>query len=132
VFWAEGTSAYDSAGKPLGAPQSGLLRLNASVAGASGRRTFCFVDWDGDGVLDLFVNSRPNINFFRGLGRDAEGRWRFRDMGAVHAMELAGHSTAPTIVHWPGRKNGDLLFGTEDGFLYFVPNPRNPAQFSLK
>jgi hypothetical protein len=132
VFWAEGVSAYDAAGKPLGAPKSGLLQLNASLAGASGRRTFCFFDWDGDGVLDLFVNSRPNINFFRGLGRDAEGRWRFRDMGAVNAMELAGHSTAPTIVHWPGRPQGDLLFGTEDGFLYFVPNPRNLEKLSLK
>jgi hypothetical protein len=76
-------------------------------------------------VLDLFVNSQPNINYLRGLGRDAQGRWRFQDMGAVHPVSLAGHSTAPTIVRWPGRPHGDLLFGTEDGFLYFVPNPRN-------
>jgi hypothetical protein len=126
VFWAEGTANYDASGKPLSPQDSGLLRLSAAVAGASGRRTFCFEDWDGDGTLDLFVNSRPNINFFRGLGRDAQGRWRFQDMGAVDALELAGHSTAPTIVHWEGRKQGDLLFGTEDGFLYYVPNPKNP------
>jgi hypothetical protein len=43
---------------------------------------------------------------------------------------LAGHSTAPTIVHWPGRARGDLLFGTEDGFLYVVPHPKN-APLSL-
>jgi hypothetical protein len=125
MFLGEGISSYDAAGKPLGTPASGLLQLNASVAGASGRRTLCFTDWDGDGVLDLFVNSRPNINYLRGLGRDAQGRWRFQDMGAISPVELAGHSTAPTIVRWPGRAHGDLLFGTEDGFLYFVSNPRN-------
>ena len=78
-------------------------------------------------MLDLFVNSVPNINFFRGLGKDAQGRWRFKDMGPVHSLVLAGHSTAPTIVHWPGRAQGDLLFGTEDGYLYFVPHPKNPV-----
>lgn len=52
-------------------------------------------------------------------------------MGPVHSLLLAGHSTAPTIVHWAGRKQGDLLFGTEDGFLYFAPNPRN-GPLSLK
>ena len=130
VFWADDISAYDSAGRPLGKHESGLLHLNASLAGASGRRTFCFYDWDGDGVLDLFVNSVPNVNFFRGLGQDAQGRWRFKDMGPVHSLVLAGHSTAPTIVHWGDRKQGDLLFGTEDGYLYFVPHPKN-APLSL-
>jgi hypothetical protein len=125
VFWGEGIAKFDSHGIPVGPRTSGLLRLNATDAGSSGRRTFCFVDWDGDGVLDLFVNSQPNINYLLGLGRDAQGRWRFQDMGAVHPVSLAGHSTAPTIVRWPGRPHGDLLFGTEDGFLYFVPNPRN-------
>jgi hypothetical protein len=126
VFWGHGISAYDQAGIPLGPPSSGLLRLNAGLAGSSGRRTFCITDWDEDGQLDLFVNSRPNINYLRGLGPDEQGRWRFQDMGAVSPAVLAGHSTAPTIVRWAGRTHGDLLFGTEDGFLYFVPNPRNP------
>jgi hypothetical protein len=130
VFWGEGISSYDQAGLPMGPPASGLLRLNAGTAGSSGRRTFCFADWDGDGVLDLFVNSRPNVNYLRGLGRDAEGRWRFRDMSAVSPTILAGHSTAPTVVHWAGREQGDLLFGAEDGFLYFVPNPRNSSERS--
>ena len=106
---------------------SGPLRLNATTKGASGRRTYCFVDWDGDGVLDLLVNSVPNINFFRGLGRDAEGRWRFRDMGPVDPLPVAGHSTAPTIVHWSGNPQGDLLFGAEDGFLYYLPHPAAPS-----
>ncbi|MGC3970511.1 MAG: hypothetical protein QM775_25185 [Pirellulales bacterium] len=56
--------------------------MNSTIAGASGRRTFMFFDWDGDGILDLLVNTRPNVNFLKGLGQDAEGHWVFEDKGA--------------------------------------------------
>jgi len=121
IFWGEGISEYDSSGRPLN-HKSGLLRLNASLGGASGRRTFCFTDWDGDGVLDLLVNS-SNINFLRGLGKNAAGYWVFRDMGPLCDERLAGHSTCPTIVNWGGASKADLLFGTEDGFFYHLPKP---------
>jgi hypothetical protein len=120
-FWGEGVSWFDQSGRPLN-QVSGPLRLNATLGGAHGRRTFCFTDWDGDGVLDLLVNS-VNINFLRGLGRNASGYWVFRDEGPLSDERLAGHSTAPTIVHWGGSANGDLLFGAEDGFLYYLPKP---------
>lgn len=122
IFRGEGISAFDSAGRPLN-HESGLLQLNASLGGASGRRTFCFTDWDDDGVLDLLVNSVPNINFLKGLGENAAGQWSFKDTGPINpAQILAGHSTSPTVVHSMGRKEGDLLFGTEDGFLYLAPH----------
>jgi hypothetical protein len=121
VFRGEGISKFDASGRPLN-HTSGPLQLNASLGGASGRRTFCFTDWDGDGVLDLMVNS-VNVNFLRGLGKNASGQWAFKDMGPLNPGQiLAGHSTAPTVVHWANRQEGDLLFGTEDGFLYFVPH----------
>ncbi len=121
IFWAEGISDFDSSGRPMN-HASGPLRLNSTLGGASGRRTFCFTDWDGDGNLDLLVNS-VNINFLKGMGRNADGYWVFRDMGPLSKERLAGHSTCPTIVHWGGSSNGDLLFGTEDGFLYHLPRP---------
>ena len=34
------------------------LQLNKGTAGKSGRRKLCVVDWDGDGKLDLLLNSR--------------------------------------------------------------------------
>ena len=102
--------------------ESGLLRMNSTTAGASGRRTFCFTDWDGDGMIDLMVNTRPNVNFFRGSGRNAGGQWVFEDQGAVHPERLASHATTPTIVHWNDPR-GDLLFGSEDGFFYFLKRP---------
>ncbi|WP_438480070.1 FG-GAP repeat domain-containing protein [Oleiharenicola lentus] len=122
IFFGEGISAYDPNGKPTNS-ESGLLRLNSLDAGRSGRRTFQITDWDGDGQLDLLVNSNPNVNFLRGKGRDAEGRYVFKDEGAVSAHVLAGHATKPTMIDLHGNGRRDLLIGAEDGFLYFLKSP---------
>ena len=119
VFWSEGASEFDSNGKPTN-HVSGLLRLNSADFGRSGRRTFCLADWDGDGQLDLLVNSNPNVNFFRGLGRNAQGRWAFKDEGPVSPHVLAGHATKPTYL----AATRELLIGAEDGHFYQVKSPR--------
>ena len=123
VFWSEGASVFDSNGKALN-NESGLFRLNDGVFGRSGRRTFCIADYDGDGVLDILLNSIPNVNFFRGLGQNAAGRWVFRDQGPVSAHVLAGHATKPTVVNLGGTAGRRLLVGAEDGFLYTLPFPK--------
>lgn len=123
VFWSEGASVFNSGGQPQN-KESGLLRLNDGVFGRSGRRTFCTADWDGDGTMDLLVNSVPNVNFLRGLGRDTAGRWRFRDEGPVSTHVLAGHATKPTVADWNRDGVPELLIGAEDGFFYHVRNPR--------
>lgn len=123
VFWSEGASVFDRDGIPLN-KASGLLRLNNDTYGRSGRRTFCIVDWDGDGKLDILMNSKPNVNVFRGLGQDGSGRWRFRDEGPLSPHLLAGHATKPTVLRTAGVSGVTLLIGAEDGFLYSVPNPR--------
>ena len=123
VFWSEGASSFDSNGKPTN-NQSGLLRLNDGAYGRGGRRTFCIVDWDGDGKLDILLNSTPNVNFFRGLGKNAAGQWAFRDEGPVSTHVLAGHATKPTVGDWNKDGVPDLLIGAEDGFFYQVSNPR--------
>jgi hypothetical protein len=123
VFWGEGISSYDGSGRPRN-KESGLLRMNERAAGGSGRRTFTFFDWDGDGTLDLLVNSDTNVNVLRGLGRDGAGRWRFQDAGPVHTHVLAAHSTTPTIARWPGHAGPVLVIGAEDGFLYSLPLSR--------
>jgi len=123
VFRGEGVSEFDSAGQPLNRV-SGPLRLNAKPAGGSGRRTFTVFDWDGDGIPDLLVNSKPNVNFLKGLGRNADGQWVFRDEGPVNAGHvLAGHSTTPAVARWGGGAP-ELLIGAEDGFFHRVPAPR--------
>jgi hypothetical protein len=101
----------------------GLLRMNDGSAGKSGRRKFCFADWDLDGRLDLMVNSQ-NINFLRNVSTDKNVHI-FSDQGMVADRILAGHTTSPTIVDWNKDGIPDLLVGAEDGFFYYLKNPHS-------
>lgn len=88
--------------------------------GAAGRHKICFLDWDGDGVLDLVVNSR-NAALWRGLGLK-DGKWRFAWKGDMGKVRLAGHSACPTRVDFDGDGRDDLLLGAEDGRFYLLQN----------
>ncbi|MFN0122328.1 MAG: FG-GAP repeat domain-containing protein [Blastocatellia bacterium] len=101
---------------------AGLIRLNNGIAGASGRRKLCVVDWDGDGLLDIFVNS-ANANFLRQTAT-REGQWYFRDMGLLVNENIEGHDVSPTTVDFDGNGIPDFVGGAEDGRLYFLKNPR--------
>jgi hypothetical protein len=105
----------DEAGNPL--------RLNAGTAGRSGRRKLCVVDWDGDGKLDLVLDSK-NVSLFRQVSA-ADGRWRFKNEGPVAHERLAGHDTSPTTVDFNGDGILDLVIGAEDGRFYYLRNPRS-------
>ncbi len=96
------------------------LRLNANRAGRSGRRQFCFADWDGDGRLDLLVDSR-SVNLLRNVSTP-DHPWAFQDEGPLDDRHLAGHNTSPTVVDWNRDGRPDLLIGAEDGHLYYRPN----------
>src|SRR5690606_14778827 len=78
VFVGENFSVTDQRHNVVDS-SAGLIRLNRGSAGRSGRRKLCAADWDGDGRLDLLVNS-SNANFLRQTSA-GNGRWTFRDMG---------------------------------------------------
>jgi hypothetical protein len=124
LFACEDVSAFDSIQRPKN-KTSGRLRMNDGIAGRSGRRKFCFTDWDLDGRLDLLTNSR-NINFLRNISKD-RNRHLFRDRGTVDNRILAGHTTSPTVVDWDKDDIPDLLVGAEDGFFYYMKNPHHKA-----
>jgi len=96
------------------------LRLNERTAGGSGRRKICLADWDGDGVIDLLANSR-NIDFFKGLTGDSQ---KLKNEGLLDNRMLAGHTTSPAVVDWDKNGIADLLVGAEDGYFYYMKNPR--------
>jgi len=102
------------------------LRLNAGWGGTSGRRNFIFTDWDGDGKLDLLVNS-ININFLKNVATEP-GKFVFKDMGPICRQKLAGHSTCPSAVNWKNSGSPDLVIGDECGYLWFFPNPNNQGK----
>ncbi len=104
-----------------GDSQSSPLRFSVGWAGQSGRRQFCFTDWDGDGQLDLLVNSL-NVNFLKNVA-DEPGQFLFEDKGPIGDLKMAGHTTCPTVVHWHKGGLPDLLVGAEDGYFYYLKNP---------
>ena len=98
------------------------LRLSKGLAGKSGRRKLCVVDWDGDGKLDLLLNS-SSANFLRQV--DArDGKWFFKDLGALVPQNIEGHDVSPTTVDFNGDGVPDFLGGAEDGRFYYLRNPR--------
>ena len=93
------------------------LHLNEGWAGKSGRRKIHIVDWDGDGRLDILVNSE-NANLLLNI----DGK--YVDQGPLSSEKLAGHTTSPTVVDWNRDGRPELLVGAEDGFLYHMRRPR--------
>ncbi|MFT6809072.1 MAG: hypothetical protein ACJA01_002304 [Saprospiraceae bacterium] len=98
--------------------ESGLLQLNASDNGGSGRRKFCITDWDSDGDMDILINSE-SVHFLENTKTEG-GFVYFTDKGALTDVKLAGHSTSPTVVDWNRDGKLELLVGAEDGHFYYL------------
>ncbi|WP_338360027.1 hypothetical protein [Yeosuana marina] len=98
-----------------------LLRLNNREAGNSGSRKLTFLDWDGDGDLDLIVNAL-NATLLENTGTK-DGFTMYVDKGLLGKKRLAGHTTSPVGVDWDKDGLSDLILGAEDGRFYFIKNP---------
>jgi len=98
------------------------LHLNQRTAGGSGRRKLSLTDWDGDGTLDILLNS-SNADLYRGLGVRLNG-WQFQRVGTLAKQNIEGHDVSPTTVDFNGDRIPDFLGGAEDGRFYFLKNPR--------
>ncbi|MDO5310195.1 MAG: VCBS repeat-containing protein [Planctomycetia bacterium] len=110
----------DSQGQPL--------RLSAGVAGGSGRRKICLVDYNHDGKLDLLAN---NLNADLYLQtQEKDGLYYFMQAGQIDPRPIKGHSTSPTVVDFNGDGILDPLVGAEDGHLYYKRNNWDPDRFS--
>jgi hypothetical protein len=99
------------------------LLLSKGIAGKSGRRKICITDWDGDGKLDILLNS-SNANFFRQT-EFRDDKWFFKDMGPLVQQNIEGHDVSPTVVDFNSDGVPDFLGGAEDGRFYYLRNPRS-------
>ena len=122
VFFGENNSVTD-ANHGVKNKDSGPLQLNHRSAGGSGRRKIWTTDWNGDGKLDLLVNS-TNANLLLQTGHEP-GKWTFTDTGPLVKQSIQGHTTSPTVVDFNGDGIPDYLGGAEDGRLYYQRNPRS-------
>ncbi len=104
-------------GKRIFVDESGQpVQLNKKTAGSSGRRKLALVDWDGDGRLDLLLNSK-SCDWMRNLRNEGENIV-LKEMGPLSERVLAGHTTSPTTVDWNHDGIPELLLGAEDGRIY--------------
>jgi hypothetical protein len=99
-----------------------LLQLSTGIAGKSGRRKLCFVDWNNDGRMDLMVNTnKGNAGYYENIKQDGDAAF-FVDKGNISPIRLAGHTTSPTPVDWDKDGTFDILLGAEDGHFYYLKN----------
>lgn len=103
------------------------LRLNAGTAGRSGRVKLDVVDWDGDGRLDVLVNSK-NATWYRNC-LDHDGKVVLRKVGDLARRNVAGHTSSPTACDFDRDGKPDLVVGAENGRLYFIRH-EDCVQFS--
>ena len=100
----------DESGQPL--------RLNPRSAGRSGRVKLDVVDWDGDGRLDVLVNSE-NAAWYRNC-EDRNGKVVLKKVGNLARRNISGHTSSPTACDFDRDGKPDLVVGAEDGRLYFI------------
>lgn len=94
------------------------IRLNRQTAGRSGRYKLDVVDWDGDGRLDLLVNSE-NATWYRNC-EDRDGKIVLKKVGNLAKRNVAGHTSSPTACDFDGNGKPDLVVGAENGRIYFI------------
>ncbi len=99
------------------------LQFNKGIAGKSGRRKITMTDYDGDGHLDILINS-GNAEVWQQVAQ-RDGKQLFKNVGNVSEVNLAGHDTSPTTVDFDGDGIKDLVIGAEDGRFYFMKSPRS-------
>ena len=98
------------------------LQFNKKRGGGSGRRKLCVTDWDGDGLLDILINSK-NAELWRQTAQK-DGRFLFTNAGNLHLKNIEGHDVSPTVVDFDENGIPDFIGGAEDGYLYYLRNPR--------
>lgn len=99
-------------------PSGEPILLNQRTGSSSGRLKITFHDWDGDGLKDLIVSSKPAVDWMKNLGMK-DGKMVLQYMGRVLSRTLMGHTDGPVVSDFNEDGIPDLLVGTETGVFYY-------------
>jgi predicted neuraminidase len=94
------------------------IRLNSRTAGRSGRYKLAVTDWDGDGRLDVLVNSE-NAAWYRNC-EDRDGKIVLKKVGNLAKRNVSGHTSSPAVCDFNRDGKPDLLVGSENGRIYHI------------
>ncbi len=103
-------------------PDGEPILLNQLKGSSSGRLKITFSDWDGDGLRDLIVSSKPAVDWMKNLGMK-DGKMVLQYMGRVLSRTLMGHTDGPVTPDFNQDGIPDLLVGTETGVFYYWQRP---------
>jgi hypothetical protein len=103
-------------------PSGDPILLNQRTGSSSGRLKITFHDWDGDGLEDLIVSSKPAVDWMKNMGMK-DGKMVLQYMGRVLSRTLMGHTDGPVATDFNKDGIPDLLVGTETGVFYYWERP---------
>lgn len=99
-------------------PDGEPILLNQLKGSSSGRLKISFADWDGDGLADLIVSSKPAVDWMKNMGRE-DGKMVLQYMGRIISKTLMGHTDGPVTSDFNRDGIPDLLVGTETGVFQY-------------
>lgn len=94
------------------------IQLNQRSCGGSGRVKLAVVDWDGDGRLDVLINSE-NATWYRNC-MDHGDKVVLKRIGNLADRNVAGHTSSPAACDLDGDAKPDLMVGAENGRIYYI------------
>ncbi|XOV93800.1 MAG: FG-GAP repeat domain-containing protein [Bacteroidota bacterium] len=99
-------------------PDGEPILINQRPGKSSGRLKITFHDWDGDGLEDLIVASKPAVDWMKNMGTK-DGKTVLQYMGRVLSVTLMGHTDGPVVSDFNKDGIPDLVVGTETGTFYY-------------
>jgi hypothetical protein len=91
-----------------------------------------YVDWDGDGTMDLLVAIARKLLFYRNVGTSLHPKLLAPvDIAAVGQQRVKGHRDKPAIIDWDGDGLLDIV-GAYEGMMYLFKRYRDRQTGELR